>query len=577
MLIALLLACAGEPEAPPAPAGPGAAPGLAEPGAPPHPGGACAGCHPEEAAAWAGSQHDRATGEASEALGRFDGAAVAAGGVVARPLRTAAGLAFQVDDGLGSRRWPVVGTVGVSPLQQYLLDDGGGRLLVAPIAWDVSGERWFDPSVEGAAGDPGDPLYWAGLAGSWNHQCAPCHTAGWVEGYDVASGSYRSHSSAPDVGCEACHGGGDEPLTPRSAEEQVATCGPCHSRRVPIAAPGAPGGALLDHYSPALLDGPTYSPDGGIRPGEEAFELGSWLQSAMHGAGVRCTDCHEAHGGAVLASGDALCTRCHVPNYATRDHHGHREGGPGSACVDCHMPAAIYMGIDARREHSMRPPSPALSAAVGAPDACTSCHRDRDAAWAQAWLDGRGGEEDAALSRFVRAVAAARAGEPAAAAGLIAAVGDGELGAFRRASALALLRRYPPAAGRWLGEALGDEDPLVRTQAAATAGAWGLSRALGPMLEDPVRAVRIEAMKASLMGGVDPVWQGALEAVIAEYEAALLAEADLPSSHSDRGLLRLARGDTEGAIAAFRAALALEPGFPPAAENLAAVLGTEAP
>ena len=117
----------------------------------------------------------------------------------------------------------------------------------------------------------------------------------------------------------------------------------------------------------------------------------------------------------------------------------------------------------------------------------------------------------------------------------------------------------------------------MRTQAAATAGAWGLSRALGPMLEDPVRAVRIEAMKASLMGGVDPVWQGALEAVIAEYEAALLAEADLPSSHSDRGLLRLARGDTEGAIAAFRAALALEPGFPPAAENLAAVLGTEAP
>ena len=28
------------------------------------------------------------------------------------------------------------------------------------------------------------------------------------------------------------------------------------------------------------------------------------------------------------------------------------------ACVDCHMPSRIYMGVDARRDHSMRIPRP---------------------------------------------------------------------------------------------------------------------------------------------------------------------------------------------------------------------------
>ncbi|MCP5163684.1 MAG: hypothetical protein H6990_01310 [Pseudomonadales bacterium] len=46
------------------------------------------------------------------------------------------------------------------------------------------------------------------------------------------------------------------------------------------------------------------------------------------------------------------------------------------------MPETTYMGVDPRRDHSIRIPRPDLSAAMGTPNACTQCHSDRDPQWA---------------------------------------------------------------------------------------------------------------------------------------------------------------------------------------------------
>ena len=53
------------------------------------------------------------------------------------------------------------------------------------------------------------------------------------------------------------------------------------------------------------------------------------------------------------------------------------------------MASKYYMVVDERRDHSFRVPRPDLSVETGAPDACTDCHGERDAAWAAAEIARR--------------------------------------------------------------------------------------------------------------------------------------------------------------------------------------------
>ena len=57
-------------------------------------------------------------------------------------------------------------------------------------------------------------------------------------------------------------------------------------------------------------------------------------------------------------------------------------GDRGALCANCHMPETTYMGVDPRRDHSMRIPRPDLSVVMGTPNACNQCHQDQDAPWA---------------------------------------------------------------------------------------------------------------------------------------------------------------------------------------------------
>src|SRR3954464_7850192 len=151
----------------------------------------CASCHPREAAAWAGSHHQRAMQPASDGavLGDFAGARFSHAGVSSILFRRAGAYLMRTDGPDGALHdYEVQYTLGVAPLQQYLVALPGGRLQSPEIAWDSrpaadGGQRWFhiDSGQRIGLGErigPADPLHWTGVTENWNYMCADCHSTG---------------------------------------------------------------------------------------------------------------------------------------------------------------------------------------------------------------------------------------------------------------------------------------------------------------------------------------------------------------------------------------------------------------
>lgn len=582
---------------------------------------ACAPCHQKELAAWIGSDHDRAMAEASEAsvLGRFDGTEFVHGQTRARMFRRD-GRFWIHTDGPDAKLadFEVRYTFGVRPLQQYLLALPGGRLQASTVAWDSrpkeeGGQRWFrlQPDEPMPAGDV---MHWTGISQSWNSMCADCHSTDFAKNYSSSDDTYASTWAEIDVACEACHGpaaahvawanakprpeAGNFALTvdlrsdggtwarkagaaiavrskPRAAGGELETCAPCHSRRSQIVADPVPGAAFLDGYLPALIEDGLYFPDGQIRG--EVFDWGSFVQSRMHAAGVRCSDCHDAHSLQIRGGVAGVCLTCHAAEkYAMKEHHGHAPGTRGGQCVDCHMPERTYMEVDARRDHSFGVPRPDLTKALGVPNACTACHADRSPDWATEQIRAWRGGNVVARPSLAPALARAWAGDAGAVSELAAIAGDAAMPAIARASAVAALAPHPgPEAAQAIASAARDEDPLVRVAAARAAANLplpALQAAVGSLPGDPVRAVRIEAARTLaplLAGDLDEAERRALQRAIGEYRAAQLVYAERPGSEVNLGNLAAATGDAVAAEAAYRRAIAVGPYFIPAFVNLA--------
>jgi predicted CXXCH cytochrome family protein len=583
----------------------------------------CASCHVAESRAWLGSQHQRAMGLPSDAtvLGDFSDATFQYAGVTTRFFRRDGKFLVRTDGPDGSLAdFEVKYTFGVHPLQQYLVELPRGHVQALSIAWDArpaaeGGQRWFHLYPDERIGYR-DELHWTRRQQNWNFMCADCHSTDVRKRYDAATDSYATTYAEISVGCEACHGPGSthvawartgrrgesRGLTVRFAERrgvawtrnaqtgkpqrnltrttevEIGVCAQCHARRAQLAEGYRAGRPFADHYLPAVLEPSLYYADGQQR--DEVFIWGSWQQSRMHAAGVTCSDCHDPHSQKLRAPGNALCARCHdASKYDTRAHHHHDATAPGARCVECHMPSATYMVVDARRDHRLSVPRPDQSVALGVPNACNRCHRDVDARWAAArvrdWLgrDARGNERHAPV------FAAAEAGDARSAPALQALVDDAGLPAIVRASALAHLRNVGPVDPALVARACHDPDTLVRLAAASLAEALPPDGrlVLTPLLEDAHRAVRIEAARvmaplaSRLSADTRAAWQRAAD----EYVATLRYGADRPEAHVALGTFAAALGRPADARAAFEAALRLEPTLEPAYVDFADVLRAE--
>ena len=574
----------------------------------------CAGCHRPELDAWTGSHHDLAMQVATPdtVLGDFDDSAFTHHEVTSRFFRRGDRFFVNTEGPDGAPAdFELTHTLGVEPLQQYLAPFPGGRLQSLPIAWDTARNAWFhlypDERIE-----PDDALHWTGRYQTWNLQCAACHSTDLRKGYDAASDTYETTWAEIDVGCQACHGPGErhvalardgaagdapppggwglvEPFRAGDPAPELEACAPCHSRREQLTPVAAHGGPLLDDFLPARLADGLYHPDGQIL--DEVYVYGSFVQSRMHAAGVRCTDCHDPHRLNLRADGNAVCTRCHrerpvdrfptlAPGrYDTPAHHHHDPGSPGARCVACHMPERTYMAVDPRRDHGFRVPRPDLSVALGIPNACTGCHDDRDDAWAAAAVAGW--TDALPPPHFAPAFAAGRAGDAAAQPDLAAIAADPDQPAIVRATALDLLRPLGRTALDAARAALDDPHPLVRAAAAGGLEPLPLPTrraALEPLLADPVRAVRVEAARALAelwSGDGAPVPGDRLAAAAAEYLDAQAAVADMAPARLGLGAVRERQGAKDQAEAEYRASLALDPRFTPARFNLANLLNAQ--
>lgn len=584
----------------------------------------CVGCHAGEAAHWSASHHAHAMEPAGSGTGPnlFTGPGLVSEGSLFTPHVHAGIPAMRVRDPVGTvTDYPIAFAFGVYPLRQYLTAFPDGRYQVLPVAWDArppdeGGQRWF--ALYPATPLPvWDTLHWTGRNQTWNGMCADCHSTGLRKGYDAATRTWHTTWSDLTVACEACHGPGaahvawaeggasatvaDKGLAVRLAPDagtggwgdfdargirrwqgpprdtrETDLCAPCHARRRPLLADWRPGRPLLDTHSPALLDDELYYPDGQIK--DEVFEYDSFLQSRMQRAGVVCTDCHDAHALTLKGDGNAVCAQCHDSGrFDTPAHHHHTAGTAAARCVTCHMPNRTYMGVHIRHDHGFRLPAPARSAALGTPDPCLSCHGDRGAAWSEAALDRWGGGRHRVGSAFARALADGRTGAPDALAELTAAASDSDNPAIARASALALLVRFPgPSARAALARGATDPDPLVRLGAVRglASDRDDTQALLLPLVRDPARAVRIEAARqlAPLLTA-KPDWpdadRAATKSALAEWMAAERAAADRPESALNLGVLWAETGDAIQAESALRDALAQDPRFTAARLDLA--------
>lgn len=577
---------------------------------------ACLACHPAQAAQWRQSHHAQSMQPASDktVLGDFNNAEFKQDGQRYRFFRRGGKFWVRTAGSDGKEQdFPVVYTFGVHPLQQYLLALPGGRLQALGVAWDArpktqGGQRWYHLYPE-APPQPGESTHWTGRDQNWNYMCAACHSTGLRKNYDAAKDSYRTTFSDVNVGCEACHGSGSghrawarggrsgkvanagfgAPLAslrrlnfafsngPIAVAQGAASagqaagevCAGCHSRRRELVAAPDPRAPFLDNYLPSLLETGLYQADGRIDG--EVFEYGSFAQSAMHRAGVTCSNCHDSHSLQLRAPGNALCGQCHrAEHYDRPAHHRHAADSAGAACVACHMPGKTYMGVHFRRDHSLRRPTPA-SIGNGAPDACGSCHADKPAGWLReklaSWLTA-----SPASSSTPTAAASAVANTAAASTISIipAASVTSATSSISRATALA---ERPSRSA--LRQAVDASDPLLRLGAARALAALPPTEAVAAgaaLLGDARRAVRIEAAR-SLLGTPAALWSAAAAKQLAAATAELIASeqltAERPESQLNLGDIYQRLGRPQEAEAALQRAIRLAPEFMPARVNLA--------
>lgn len=572
-------------------------------------GAACKNCHADEYQQWQGSHHDWAMREASSdtVLGDFDNTRFSHQGITTH-FTTVNGEYFaRTENKHGKQQtFKIAYTFGFEPLQQYLIGFPDGRYQALTVAWDSrpeeqGGQRWYQ-LMPNDMGQPGESLHWTGVYYNWNTQCAECHSTGLEKNYHSQTNSYSTTWSEVNVSCESCHGpGSDHSVDPsqplpveysaqmqwviaegatiansigdphQGAQKEINSCAGCHSRRAKISDDPvnnhSAGDTYLDHYQPQLLRQGLYHADGQIQ--DEVYVYGSFVQSKMYQRGVRCSNCHEPHSLKLKADGNQVCASCHAPQaYDNPSHHFHNgPDNPGAQCVNCHMPETTYMGIDNRRDHSMRIPRPLLAEKVGAPNACNVCHADQTPSWAGSAIAQWANNIETKISSPSKhhngvAIAAGREGWQSANQQLIALANDASSNPMARATALTLLNTYPNRDSYQAAQRrLSDPNPLVRIGAIealeflAPDQRWN---DLSPLLDDKVKAVRLAAT-ARLLGTQQASKNARLQANIAEYIASLQVNADRPNSQLQLASAYTSLGRYQQADQAYQQALMLEP------------------
>lgn len=282
-----------------------------------------------------------------------------------------------------------------------------------PVQWVVGNQTWRPYMVPAKGGD-----WWGSIYPPDNMQrptgplCDGCHSVN----YNIKTKQVAEWN----VGCERCHGPGSEHAAhptrgdianPARMDAVAAndTCIQCHSQGQPLNNPvegkyydwpvGYNVGLRLQDYwklEDCTLGETTFYFFPDCTAHKNRMQGNDFAQSVMYRHGITCSACHDVHGTQNYAQlrkpANQICLDCHAasgpngPHTATLEQHTHHKNGtPGSQCVDCHMPAIESEGVPGAfvHAHTFRFISPAMNDRYKIPDPCSSCHKDKSTAWAE--------------------------------------------------------------------------------------------------------------------------------------------------------------------------------------------------
>jgi len=465
-----------------------------------------------------------------------------------------------------------------------LLEDG--RLQVLPIFYDVREKRWRNTTLSMLRhfddGHVDKPVPWRDPMLTFNAACFSCHVSQLESNYDPQADTYATRWNEPGISCESCHGPASEHIRvcaaappdrpPRdlkiirwsglSLEQQNDACHGCHAKAIPITARFETGDRFWDHYDLTTFEHLDYYADG--RDLGENYTLGSWLLSPCANRGqLSCTHCHTSSGRYRFQGEQAnnACLPCHRQRVENAAAHTHHPQGGATRCVQCHMPMNPFGGMN-QSDHSMRPPMPNLSQAVGSRNACVMCHQDKDHGWAldqiRAWHPEFETHTAAELDR-ARLVKGLREGDRHRLPAALDFIANPECDPLFAATVIRLL---PPSVNPRQSSVLRDlvvraRHPLVRAAAAAALdadtvpGDWPvLFEALG----DDCRLVRVrsaERLAALPEQDVPAERRQALARARDEMWQAYNLRLDHWSTHFNAGNILMRQNQHEAAAAKF--------------------------
>ena len=221
-------------------------------------------------------------------------------------------------------------------------------------------------------------------------------------------------------------------------------------------------------------------------------------------------------------------------------------------------------------------PDPILPSAIGTPNACNDCHKDKTVAWSQGYIEKWYGARK--RPHYGETFAAANRRDPKAIPDLILYAGNELFPLMVRATAVSLLANYDDSLSRKaIEKALTDPASLVRHSAINGFNPEDIKsfeKLMKPLLNDPVKGIRIEA--AIRLSTVpedqlsDPV-KKARKAALQEYTDVNLYVSDFPGGRYNLGIMYANAGELEKAAESYRAALKTDNLFYMAKVNLATV------